>query len=735
MLTLTGAGGVGKTRLALEFAKALPGRYARVDLIELDSLHDDAPLAQSVATALGVGERAGRSGTDALVRAIGNTSRLVILDNCEHLAEPCAQLAATLLSHCPRLRILATSREALRVPGETVFRVGELSLPPTSAGDDPAALLRSDAVRLFVERAASRAPGFTLWRSNAATVAEICRRLDGLTLGIELAAHRVGTLPLGDILAGLDNHLFQLSLLTDGSRTGPRRHNGLTAAIDWSHRLLEPTEQAVFRRLAVLVGGFDMGAAEAVCAGGGVAPRQILGILCGLEAKSLIVRLPGNAHPARFRQLNAVRACAMERLIVSGELDAVRRRSLDWLGSLAELTGGEVFADQAGGPLTGERDNLAAALASANGSDDPLSDRLALELARVYYQHEQPSAARSLLDGLLRLPAGPGLGGAVAALAARVACQQTDLAAALRLGEQAVRQERTRDHPAGLANALDARAAARLCRGEFAAAVADLRYCLRVVSALGRREDTAWCTHHLAWALLQAGEEAEADLLMARCLPVLRAQAHWSRAAAALHTAGAVRLSLGRLDNAEALFGEVLRIVPEASFHALYPVEGLALVAAESGDLRRALRLYEASAQARRRLDTEPEDPWRRRVELTAARARAGLSAAAQDAAVSGGRRLRGDRLVAYALRRGSGDPSSASDATAVVVDQFPLTGREFTVAELVAEGLTNRQIAARLGLSERTVATHLDKVRDKLGLRSRTRIALWVAARTGDNS
>ncbi|WP_406364585.1 ATP-binding protein [Streptomyces sp. NBC_00645] len=735
MLTLTGSGGVGKTRLALEFAKGLPERYARIDLIELDSLHGDAPLAQSVASALGVGERAGRSGTDALVRAIGNTSRLVILDNCEHLAEPCAHLAATLLSHCPRLRILATSREALRVPGETVFRVGELSLPPTSTGDDPIALLRSDAVRLFVERAASRAPGFTLWRGNAATVAEICRRLDGLTLGIELAARRVGTLPPADILAGLDDRLFQLSLLTDGSRTGPRRHNGLTAAIDWSHRLLKPTEQAVFRRLAVLVGGFDTGTAEAVCAGGVVAPRQILGILCALEAKSLIVRLPGDAHPARFRQLNAVRACAMERLIVSGELDAVRRRSLDWLNSLAERTGGEVFADQAGGPLAGERDNLAAALASTGESDGPSRDRLALELARVYYQLEQPSAARSLLGGLLRLPAGPALGGAVAALATRVACQQNDLAAALRLGEQAVRQERTRDHPAGLANALDARAAARLCRGEFAAAVADLRDCLRVVSALGRREDTAWCTQHLAWALLQAGEEAEADLLMARCLPVLRAQAHWSRAAAALHTAGAVRLSLGRLDNAEELFGEVLRIVPEASFHALYPVEGLALVAAESGDLRRALRLYEASAQARHRLDTEPEDPWRRRVELTAARARAGLSAAAQDAAVSGGQRLRGDRLIAYALRRANGDPRSASGPTTVVADQFPLTGREFTVAELVAEGLTNRQIAAQLGLSERTVATHLDKVRDKLGLRSRTRIALWAAARTRDES
>ncbi|MCT9010905.1 ATP-binding protein [Streptomyces rhizosphaerihabitans] len=734
LLTLTGAGGVGKTRLALEFAKGLPERYARVDLIELESLHDDAPLAQSVASALGVGERAGRPGTDALVRAIGNTSRLLILDNCEHLAEPCARLAATLLSHCPRLRILATSREALRVPGETVFRVGELSLPPTSTGGDPDALLRSDAVRLFVERAAGCVPGFTLGRGNGATVAEICRQLDGLTLGIELAARRVGTLPLDDILAGLNDRLFQLSLLTDGSRTGPRRHTGLTAAIAWSHRLLEPTEQAVFRRLAVLVGGFDAGAAEAVCAGGTVAPRQVLGILCALEAKSLIVRLPDNAHPARFRQLSAVRACAMEHLIASGELDAVRRQSLDWLNSLTERADGEVFADQAVGPLTGERDNLAAALADTGGGGGASRDRLALELARVYYQHEQPSAARSLLDKLLRLPAGPALDGAVAALATRVACQQTDLAGALRLGEQAVRQESTRDHPAGLANALDARAAARLCRGEFAAAVADLRDCLRIVCALGRREDTAWCTHHLAWALLQAGAEAEADLLMARCLPVLREQAHWSRAAAALHTAGAVRLSLGRLDNAEELFGEVLRIVPEASFHALYPVEGLALVAAERGDLRRALRLYEASAHARRRLDTEPEDPWRQRVELTAARARAGLSAAAQDAAVSGGRRLRGDRLVAYALRRGSGNPRSASYATAVVVDQFPLTGREFMVAELVAEGLTNRQIAEQLGLSAHTVATHLDKIRDKLGLRSRTRIAVWAATRSKDD-
>jgi predicted ATPase/DNA-binding CsgD family transcriptional regulator len=732
LLTLTGAGGVGKTRLALEFVTSLRRRGRRVDLVELDSLHDGALLAQSVATVLAVGERAGRSGADALVLSIGDASRLLVLDNCEHLAEPCARLAATLLGRCPRLRILATSREALRVPGETVFRVDELSLPPAgTTHDDPTALLRSDAVRLFVERAASRSPGFRLRRGNGATVAEICRRLDGLTLAIELAARRVGTLPLSDILAGLDD---QLSLLTNGSRTGPRRHNELAATIDWSHLLLEPAEQAVFRRLAVLVGGFDTSAAEKVCSGDDLAPRQILRIICALEAKSLIVRLPGDARPARFRQLAAIRAYAMERLLASGELHTTRRRALAWLTGLADRVGDEVFADQADSPLIAERDNLAAALAVVGpGGDRASHPWLALELARVHYQQEQPSAARTLLDGLLREADGLALGGAVPALAARVACQQADPVRALRLGEQAVELERLRNDSAGLANALDARAAARLCRGEFAEAVADLRECLDVVTALGRPHDTAWCTHHLAWALLRAGGEAEADALMARCLPVLRARAPWSRLAAALHTAGAVRLAMGRLESAEALFAEVLRIVPEGSFHALYPVEGLALVAAESGDPQRALRLYEASTRARRRLDTEPETPWRRQVEQTVDRARARLSAAAREAAVSGGRGLRGDRLVAYALRERGGDHRTTRDATAVVEDQSPLTGREFMVAALVAEGLTNRQIAERLGLSARTVATHLDKVRDKLGLRSRTQIALWTAARTGD--
>ncbi|MER5717454.1 LuxR C-terminal-related transcriptional regulator [Streptomyces sp. NPDC002132] len=737
LLTLTGAGGVGKTRLALEFASGLPNRFTRVDLVELASLQDGTSLPQSVAAALGVGEREGRAGVDVLVRAIGDASRLLILDNCEHLAEPCARLVAALLGGCSRLRVLATSREALRAPGETVFRVGELSLPPPDAGDDVTVLLRSDAVRLFVERASSRSPGFTLNPGNGGHIAEICRRLDGLTLAIELAAGHIGTLAPSDIVAGLDDQLSQLDLLSNGSRTGPRRHSGLAAAVDWSHRLLDPAEQAVFRRLAILVGGFDVAAARTVCVDSRIGPREVFRILCALEAKSLIVRLPGEEEaPARFRQLSTIRAYAMECLCVSGELPATLRRAAAWLTEVADQGHADVFADQASSPLTAERDNLVSLLACATGLDEGARGRLALELARVHYQQEQPSAARAVLTGLLRETCGRVLGGSVPALAARVACQRADLEEALSLGEQAVNMERVRHDPAGLANALDARAAARLCRGEFAEAVADLRECLEVVASLGTPQDTAWCTHHLAWALLQAGEELEADELMSRCLPVLRKHAPWPRTAAALHTAGAVRLALGRLQSAEALFAEVLRIAPGASFHSLYPVEGLALVAAESGDMQRALRLYEASAQARRRLDTEPEAPWRHRMDQVAARARTRLPTTARDAAVAAARELRGDRLIAYALRTRSGYHRTMADPVHVTDGPYRLTAREFMVVELVAQGLTNRQIADRLGLSIHTVATHLDKVRDKLGLRSRTQIALWVAARPeGDHT
>ncbi|WP_328400816.1 LuxR C-terminal-related transcriptional regulator [Streptomyces sp. NBC_00390] len=732
LVTLTGPGGVGKTRLALHTVAHLRGAASgrRARLVELDTLHDGDRLPQAVAAALGVGERRGRTGVDVLVHALGGGSVLLILDNCEHLAEPCAELAAQLLARCPRLRILATSREALRVPGEVVFRVAELSLAPAHGPDDPATVPHCDAVRLFAERAATAAPGFTLNTSNAHTVAEICRRLDGLPLAIELAARRAGTLPLGDILTGLDD---QLSLLTDGSRTGPGRHRELAAAIDWSHRLLDPREQAFLRRLAVLVGGFDATGAAAVCTAGGadgeLRPQQVLRVLCALEAKSLLVRLPGDAAgAARFRQLSSVRAYALDRLTESGELHDTWQRAVDWLTRLLAPTADQVFVDQAGGAPTEERENLAAAVAHAGRERDISYLRPALALARVRYQQEQLTASRALLTRILQDDTEGVLGGAALALATRAACRQADRTAALRFAEQAVAVERRGHSPAALANALDARAAAHLCRGDFAGAVADFAECLGLVVPLGRPRDTAWCRHHLAWALLHTGKAAEGDALMSLCLPLLRTWPDGGASSAALHTAGAIRLALGDLDTAEELFAEALRTVPGQSLHALYPLEGLALVAGEQGDARRSLRLLTAAAQARRRLDTEPEAAWQRQVEAAAVRAQAALPPPARDAAVAEGGRLRWRQLIGHALHLD--DRPETADPAAGRGDMSPLTGRESVVAALVAEGLTNREIASRLGLAASTVSTHLDHVRDKLGMRSRTQIALWVAER-----
>ncbi len=784
LLTLTGPGGVGKTRLAVELAGGVRGgRAGRAQWVELDGLHDGELLPQTVAAALGVRERAGRAGREALVHALEERSTLLLLDNCEHLAEPCAALAAALLARCPGLRILATSREPLRVPGEVVFRVGILSLPPAPAGAggdhhgdqgdhhgdqgdhhgdqgiDP--LLRSEAVRLFLARARTCDAEFEPTPGDVRTVAEICRRLDGLPLAIELAAGRTASLRPAGILRGLDD---QLSLLTDGSRTGPGRHRELGATIDWSHRLLDPLERTVFRRLSVLVGGFDAESAAAVCAdrgpaddgveGGdpcgdgrcGVPRSQVLPVLCALEAKSLIVRMPGEAPgAARFRQLAAIRAYGMDRLAAAGELPAVWDRAIDRLAGQAAEGAGLVFPDGAALPLAREQENLAAAVARAAERSDPRHPALALALARLHYQQEQLTAARTLLSEVLaRTAYGSPDHAAALALAARAACQQADRSAALTFAREAVAVTRAGPpHPGRLANALDALAAAHLCRGAHHEAVAVFAECLAVVRTLDRPLDTAVCRHHLAWALLQTGDTVQAAAVMEECLPALESGAPPGQAAAALHTAGAIQMAQGDWDAAESRFAEVLVKVPDGeSLHALYPVEGLAIVAAERGAPERALRLYAAAEAARRRTDTEPEASWRGKVESAAARARQRLHPARADAAIKAGRRLRGERLLSYAVPGNTSadclthhaEHTDSARPTSTEANNLPpplpLTARELTVSRLVAQGMTNQQIASQLGLSKSTVASHLDRVRDKLGVRSRTQIAVRVTGR-----
>ncbi|MGP3984320.1 ATP-binding protein [Streptomyces sp. KR80] len=735
LLTLVGPGGVGKTRLARELVGGrVGGRGAPARLVELDSLQDGGRLVPFTAVALGVAERGGHPILESLVRTLSNSGVLLVLDNCEHLIEPCARLSAELLQRCPGLRIVATSREPLRVPGEVVFRVGELTLPPPGSGGDLASLRHSDAVGLFVDRARACEPDFALTPSNARTVAEICRRLDGLPLAIELAARRAGSLPLPHILAGLDD---QLTLLADGFRTGPVRHRELGAAVEWSHTLLDPDEQAVFRRLSILAGGFSPEGARAVCAADdeedaeGVEPDDVLRLLCALEEKSLVVRAPGSPDTARFRQLSPIRAYALGLLRSAGELDAARDRAVAWLAALVGpgtplAPAGDELAER----LEIEEANLASAVqwTADEGGDRHL--RLAVGLARLRRHQEQVTEARTVLAGALAAGAAAVrdrecLSGALA-LAARTACMQGDHEDGMLLAEEAVAVERADGHrPAGLADALDALAVARLSRRDFVAAEAVYRECLDLVRPLGNPLTTAVHQHRLAWALLHTDALAEARRLMAECLPVLRELAPPNHQAAALHTTGALQLALGDLDTAEEAFVEVLHRAPADSFHALYPVEGLAIVAAGRSESRRAVRLAASAAAAREQLGMRPEAEWERRVAGAVNRARARIDREGQNRAATEETSLRGERLVAYALRAPDTAPGLAQPG-----GDSPLTAREHQIALLVSKGLTNRQIAERLRRSTGTIATHLNSIRDKLGVRSRTQIALWAVGR-----
>jgi non-specific serine/threonine protein kinase len=402
LLTLTGAGGVGKTRLALAVAaRLLEEEPEAVRLVELASLADPALVPGAVAQALGLREEVARPILDTLTDALRGRHLLLVLDNCERLAAACAALTGILLRACPELRILATSRAALGLSGERRYRVPPLSAPEPHRLP-PLELVGSyEAVRLFVARAQERQDDFALTEGNARAVAQVCARLDGIPLAIELAAARVGVLPVQEILTRLD---ARFRLLTGGPRDAPSRQRTLRATLDWSWELLGAGERALLRRLAAFAGACTLAAAEAVCAGDGVEPGEVLDVLDSLVNQSL-VQSDARGEEARYRLLETVRQYAEERLAEAGEEPAVRDRHLIWCVGLAEEAEPHLTGPKQGDWLTQlerEYDNLRAALgwACESGASE-LGLQLAVVLGRFWHMRGYFGEGRGWLQEVL----------------------------------------------------------------------------------------------------------------------------------------------------------------------------------------------------------------------------------------------------------------------------------------------------------------------------------------------
>ena len=720
VVTLTGTAGVGKTRLALELAGRFQrGGQDRVCLVELAGLHRAGSVPQAVASALGVPESPDKPLVGTLVASFADDPPVLLLDNCEHVLDSCCQLLDVLLRCCPDLRVLATSRERLRLPGEAEFGVSPLAAPDAVSLDEA---LSSDAVQLFVERARSHAPDVELNTEDLLLVAEICARLDGVPLAIELAARLVGVLPPAEIVHQMGN---RFALLTLGARTAGQRHQSLRTAIEWGYELLDPEERAVFRRLSVLPGGFGLDTAVAVCADGEAPGSQVANIVLQLAGKSLVESAAGEGDLVRFRQLESIRAYGQDQLRAAAEWDSTHERLVNWLARLAApLTEEVLVTAEHVRPLCDEYENIASAAEWAAGRDDRhllLVTGLVVERADRGYVSD---GRRLLAEALALAGQRPEHRAAALAQLAWMTNYQGQHGEALQLAQEAVELVQGLDaFPALLARLTATLANAWLQNGELHASASCLRECLRLVKQLDTQTSTALYLNNLGWTYLMAGRLDEAEAALTEAEPLYQLGVEPKRLANYLHTVGALALARDDVRKARRCFTDGLHAAPDEPSVTTYLIEGAAVVALREDHIDRGLRLLAAAEAIRGWLGISAESGWRERVD-------AAVAAAEENLTGSRFLRLHADGAMmdlAAAVDHALGSEWAALPAE---TDRVPslLAANEVAVAKLVAQGFTNRQIGQRTHVSERTVETQLEQIRAKLDLRSRTHVAAWVA-------
>jgi predicted ATPase/DNA-binding CsgD family transcriptional regulator len=737
LVTLTGIGGVGKTRLALRAAAGLRRAFRDgVWLVQLDQLRDQALVTQAVAAALGLQDRAGNAPAATLADYLAGRQLLLVLDNCEHLVDEAAKLADLLLRAAPGLRVLATSRESLNMTGETVLAVPPLAAPEARRRLTVAELARFSAVGLFVERAAQVVPGFALTDANMAAVAGICRQLEGLPLAIELAAARLPVLSPEQIDARLAD---RLALLTRGSRTQPARQQTLRASIEWSYELCNQAERLLWARLSVFVGGFELDAAEGICADHKLAADQVLELLAALVGKS-ILSADHAQGVARYRLPETLGEYGQERLQESGEYSALRRRHRDWHAQLAR----QVYTDW----LSPQMADLTARLFREHANVQAAQDfcqtepgeaeaglRIAMHVWFFFcWVSGHVSEGRYRLGEVLARACEPTVWRAQGLLLASfLAAVNGDRGAVQPLLEQGTSLARQLNDPA--TRALAAWVAGHVClfAGDLPQAIAHSEHGLAVLPAGVRGRQRAHLLICLANAAGLAGDEERAAACHRELAALTEAGSEYIRGGYSAYTLwalGAAAWRRGDLDRAAGLQQQSLRLRRDDQMGCAFCVEALAWIAASGREYERAAVLLGAVTGLLQSMATTLDGNQHvagnhRDCER---QAREALGESAFWAAYNRGLGLSAGDAVAYALQQPPRKPRAPA-----VSDGAPLTPRELQVARLIAGGRSNKEIAAELVISQRTAENHVEHILTKLGCTSRAKVAAWVAASQPD--
>ncbi|MFI6365547.1 protein kinase [Nocardia sp. NPDC050630] len=735
LVTLTGTGGVGKTRLALRAAASARRGFADgVWLIELAEVSDPALLVDVVAATLGVRNESASPLLEVLIGFLSSRETLLVVDNCEQIVDAVAKLTETLLRTCPELRILATSREPLNIAGEALLRVPPLSVPDPDREPTLAGLPGFDAVTLFVDRAAAAVPGFELDEGNKAAVTGICAHLDGLPLAIELAAARMRTMSPQQILARLTD---RYALLTRGSRTAPTRQQTLRWSIDWSYELCTGTEQRLWARMSVFAGSFELDAVEQIC-GIDLAPDTPLDVVSSLVDKSILIREESDTA-VRFRMLETVRGYGREKLRESGEDTELRRRHRDWYRQLAlDAEAGWISDRQLDWIIRLEHElpNLREALESCLSENTQEAAEAGLRTTAALYDFwslsGQYGEGRSWIDRVLAHPAAQPVLDRIKAfcVGCQLAAPQGDVQSAAALLEQARVLAEQAPAPASQAQIAYATAVLALASGETVNVASSLEHDIETLSWERTGALYIGTLTILGWAYELRGDMTRATEHYRRVFSISEAQGELLYRSAALRGLGVAAWQQGLRDKARQLLEEALRVNrrPSSPVLTAFSLEALAWTVADQGDAERAAVLLGA-AQGSWLVGSSvgavfPDMArFHENCEQTTRRT---LGTRAFDAAFRHGQAMGIGAAVAYALGEQPADTARASTK---------LTKRELQVADLIAQGLSNKQIAAKLVISQRTAEGHVEHILTKLGFTSRSQIAAWIVKETKQES